>query len=82
MFDSGVFREKNNSANAMVKQHFVRAIERGIRRDRPNTEKKRYVCQVTFDMRVVLVRNQGGAPRFIPVSVRGDRGVAKVPHEL
>ena len=50
-FDSGVFREKNNSANAMIRQHSVRAFERGAGRDhRPNIELKRDVCEVTFDM--------------------------------
>jgi hypothetical protein len=49
-FDSGVFREKNNSANAMVNKHFVRGFERGARRDHtPNIGLKRGVCQVTFE---------------------------------
>jgi len=29
-FDFGVFLEKNNSANAMIRQDFVRAFERGV----------------------------------------------------
>ena len=35
----------------MIRQHFVRAFERGAGRDhRPNIELKRDVCEVTFDM--------------------------------
>ena len=50
MFDSGVFREKNNNANAMIKQHFVRAFERGARRGhRTNTGLKTDACEVIFD---------------------------------
>ena len=46
-FDSGVFREKNNSANAMIKKHLMRAFERGAWRDhRPNIGLKRGSSQV------------------------------------
>ena len=46
-FDSGVFREKNNTANAMIRWQLVRAFELGTGRDhRPNIELERDVCQV------------------------------------
>ena len=48
--DKKYYREKNNSANVMIKQHFVRGFERGARRDHtPNIGLKRGVCQVTFE---------------------------------
>ena len=50
MFDSGVFREKNNSANAMIRWQLVRAFERGARRGhRTNTGLKTDACEVIFD---------------------------------
>jgi len=49
--DSGVFREKKNTANAMIKQHLVRAFERGAGRDhRPNIGLQRYICEVFHGM--------------------------------
>lgn len=46
-----MFREKKNSANAMIKQHFVRAFERGARRGhRTNIGLKADTCEVIFDM--------------------------------
>ena len=45
-----MFREKNTCANAMIKQHFVRAFERGARRGhRTNTGLKTDACEVIFD---------------------------------
>ena len=39
------------TANAMIKQHFVRAFERGAGRDhRPNIGLQRYICEVFHGM--------------------------------
>jgi hypothetical protein len=40
-----------NTANAMIKQHLVRAFERGAGRDhRPNIGLQRYICEVFHGM--------------------------------